>query len=654
MARSLAMLSTQRRPVWKGLASLRMAPAPWSSLARSSLLRKCTDSAVEGGARLKRRLQPDDVWTPRRAPAVVVAAVLCLATWCGVPGADPLDLEADHVSYDNEEKRFIAEGNVRLQWKGSLLETDFLTVEQTTRRIVAEGGLRLSTPDLKLEAASCDLDVDDETGRFRDVEIRAEDLGLTLGGKEVRKRQGPRYVLTDGYYTTCMTGDGRTADWSLSGQSVDVDVGGYGVIRNGAFRVKDVPVLYLPYLAFPASQERQSGLLLPEVGASNKRGFVLRQPGFWAIDKHQDLTLTGVVESSARLGVGATYRYRPDRFTFGELEAAYYNERIRGDAESDIESPLFADSGIPENRWLIGGRHRQRWRPNIELYGDALLVSDDLYLREIEPTHVDYMEDSLRRSLRYTVNRGGVLARQGFSSLGARSIAYQDFVDDQKQTLHRPAELWANMDGAIGGLGFVLGGEMTRFLRREGVDGTRLDANATFSRDITPRGPLLSNVWMRGRVNGYQLDERSVLDSDGDEIEKLSDFAVRGVGETGLGLRTVLQREFGLRRTKFSTAIAGVKAETEEEGAPSQLSMLHLVEPFSTLRFTWSGDEDDVPLYDEEDRYDDRTTLTYGVAQRFFFRDRDDKQREERARLSVGQTYNLENKVIDDHLSDID
>lgn len=589
-----------------------------------------------------------------RAVLPIAVAIAIVARWYAPGYAEPLDLEADRVTYDNVSRRVVAEGSVRLRWKGSTLETETLAVDQETRRIVAQGGLELVTPELRIEAASCDLDVDDETGWLHDVELYVGDLNLTFGGEEVRKGRGGSYAVSRGYYTTCDTEAGHGPDWSLTGRDVDVEIGGYGTVRHGTFRVRDVPVLYLPYMAFPAHRERQSGLLLPEVGASSKRGLVLRQPAFWAIDKHQDLTLTGVVETSDRIGVGASYRYRPNAVTSGEIEAAYYNEAIRSNEDSDIESPLFDDAGIPENRWLVGGTHRQRLRPNIDLYGDALLVSDRLYLREIEPTHVDYVEESLRRSLRYTVNRAGVLARSGNSSLGGRSLAYQDFVSDEDQTLHRPGEAWVAMDGDIGGVGFVLGGEITRFLRRHGADGTRIDAAATFSRDLTPRGPLLSNAWVTGRVDGYELSNRSVLDADGEEVERLDDSAVRGVGETGLDLRTVFKREFGLPRTRLAEAIAGVERRSEPEAGLGRISMLHLVEPFAGTRLTWSGDEDDVPLYDERDRYDDRTTFTYGVAQRFFFREESQAQREERARLSVGQTYNVENKVIDDHLSDID
>jgi lipopolysaccharide assembly outer membrane protein LptD (OstA) len=198
--------------------------------------------------------------------------------------------------------------------------------------------------------------------------------------------------------------EGRSADWSLGGQHVDIDVGGYGVLRHGTFRVRDVPILYLPYVAFPAHDDRQSGILLPQFGASDQRGFIMQQPYFWAIDKHQDLTLTGAVETSARIGMNADYRYRPRRDVAGEIEAAYYNEQIRGDEESDFQSPLF--EGEHSREPLAAGRASSpAASPERAAVWRRLARFDDLYLREINLMYAGVHGRPLRRSLRYTVNR---------------------------------------------------------------------------------------------------------------------------------------------------------------------------------------------------------------------------------------------------------
>ena len=87
------------------------------------------------------------------------------------------------------------------------------------------------------------------------------------------------------------------------------------------------------------------------------------------------------METAARLGVGLDYRYRPSRRTAGEAELHYYNEAIRNDPETAVDSPLFqpdADEHIPENRAVFTLGHRQRLDEHHRLYADAFIVSDDL------------------------------------------------------------------------------------------------------------------------------------------------------------------------------------------------------------------------------------------------------------------------------------
>ena len=84
----------------------------------------------------------------RALAAGAFLAALAISGRC--VASDKIAVEADHVSYDEESRSVEAEGNVRLEWRGSTLEADRLRVEQSTRRIRSEGPLRLTTPELRL------------------------------------------------------------------------------------------------------------------------------------------------------------------------------------------------------------------------------------------------------------------------------------------------------------------------------------------------------------------------------------------------------------------------------------------------------------------------------------------------------------------------
>jgi hypothetical protein len=88
--------------------------------------------------------------------------------------------------------------------------------------------------------------------------------------------------------------------------------------------------MWLPRAAFPVFRERQSGLLFPRVGISNRRGFQLLQPFYWAIDKTQDVTVSGDIETSLRVGILPEYRYAFSEATHGQFEVGYFNEFFRG------------------------------------------------------------------------------------------------------------------------------------------------------------------------------------------------------------------------------------------------------------------------------------------------------------------------------------
>jgi LPS-assembly protein len=80
-----------------------------------------------------------------------------------------------------------------------------------------------------------------------------------LTADHVEKRGGPCYGIRDGVFTTCRCGGVERPSWSIAAESTDVTVGGTGVAKHAKFRINDTPVMYFPYLLFPANTDRQTG-----------------------------------------------------------------------------------------------------------------------------------------------------------------------------------------------------------------------------------------------------------------------------------------------------------------------------------------------------------------------------------------------------------
>ncbi len=182
----------------------------------------------------------------------------------------------------------------------------------------------------------------------------------------------------------------------------------------------------------PVRNESQSGFLFPRFGISNRRGFQYAQPFLWDIDKSQDLTVTLDIETSARIGLLADYRYILSPEAGGRLSVSYFNEHIRGDREQDIVDPEeLADPPGPENRGSVIGHHRQPGPWGSDLYARPFLVSDSLFLREMNTlTYVPGRALNLT-TLRYTTSEIGGLKRLDNGFLKAEAVWFQDLIDEQ-------------------------------------------------------------------------------------------------------------------------------------------------------------------------------------------------------------------------------
>ena len=98
---------------------------------------------------------------------------------------------------------------------------------------------------------------------------------------------------------------------------------GYGQVWHPSFRVKNFPVLYFPYMIFPAKTKRQSGLLMPDPGYSTRDGLTLNLPFFWAISDNTDATFNEYYMSRRGLMQGAEFRYALSPFSKGTLMLDY-------------------------------------------------------------------------------------------------------------------------------------------------------------------------------------------------------------------------------------------------------------------------------------------------------------------------------------------
>ena len=83
-----------------------------------------------------------------------------------------------------------------------------------------------------------------------------------------------------------------------------------------------VPLLWTPYLIWPALQDRASGFLIPGLGYNSNRGGYFGMSYYWAISRSLDATFSGDLYTKKYYGLGTELRARPSAGT--RFEGTYY------------------------------------------------------------------------------------------------------------------------------------------------------------------------------------------------------------------------------------------------------------------------------------------------------------------------------------------
>ena len=172
-------------------------------------------------------------------------------------------------------------------------------------------------------------------------------------------------TVTRGTYTTCPPG---SSGWQVSGRQIRLDrEKGWGEGRDVVIRVKDVPLLWLPWITFPIDERRKTGLLFPTISSGDNGGLDFTQPIYLNLHPQMDATLSPRYIDGRGSGVDSEFRYLSH---YGEGEVSYgilFNDRLFDGRDRELAS------------WKHDGS-LGRWT----LKADVNYVSDDFYFKDLD------------------------------------------------------------------------------------------------------------------------------------------------------------------------------------------------------------------------------------------------------------------------------
>src|SRR5215469_12960367 len=190
------------------------------------------------------------------------------------------------IKADQSEEQggvYTLRGNVEIEFRGYTLRADTITYDKASGDVTAEGHISFDggPHDMHITASHGTYNIHAQTGKFYDVSgttgarFKGRNVTLTssnplaFSGKIVEKTSEDVYVIHNGMVTSCELPHPK---WTFNASKIVIVVGNSAHIYNTVFRLKGVPIIYLPFAAPPVERVgRQSGFLLPTFGTSSRK-----------------------------------------------------------------------------------------------------------------------------------------------------------------------------------------------------------------------------------------------------------------------------------------------------------------------------------------------------------------------------------------------
>ncbi|NPA94876.1 MAG: LPS-assembly protein LptD [Thermodesulfobacteria bacterium] len=291
-------------------------------------------------------------------------------------GDTPWDIKAERLVFFHNSKVVIAEGSVEVKRGKLKVFADKIIYDEEAGKIYASGHVVIHLGQDVLKGAKGSLDLKTSTGQMEDAFLYLRRNNIHLTAKELEKTGPEEYHAVDATVSTCPMPD---QDWRFRCRDLTLTVDGEAKGKNAFFEIKDIPVLFSPWIYVPINRYRKTGFLIPEYTSSKRNGIGIDVPFFLVLNDSMDLTFYQHPMSSRGWMEGVEYRH-----VFSQTDKAIVRYNFLNDKKDDND--FNGDGHVRGNefRWWIRGKLNQALPFGFLGKLDVDLMSDMDYLQEFD------------------------------------------------------------------------------------------------------------------------------------------------------------------------------------------------------------------------------------------------------------------------------
>lgn len=545
-----------------------------------------------------------------------------------------LDFNSPNIEFLQDENQVKGSGGVIISHYGMGAQSDIAIANLKTKDAVLYNDVLFTMDEASIMAKEADFNFDSEKGSFDDAQLVIEEGNYKFSSDKLKKLDDENYEASLCAFSSCHCADNEDP-WSIKADNLKITQEGYARGWNATFNLYDVPVMYLPYVAFPVKQERSSGLLIPEFSHSSEDGFGYKQPIFMVLSDQTDVTLSPFIQTETRMGTAFDFRSAfsernnvKSRFYFSD--ETQRDGDLRGTDTTGMFDPTFDD-----NRFAA--YYNQSWVSKkgasvpITMVSDIHYASDDLFIREIEDS------DIARDTSRYLTSRMSLTASPlDFLVAGVSGEYNQSIYTDDDLVFQRLPEFSVNSLNNFRpfgynpyGLKLVFKNDLsaTNFVRKDGYEGWRTNLIPSLKIPFHYKNYFDSSAQVSYNYANYSLSESKIpgsnisIDEEGNSIEtdvfKEYESGSRNIPIFNYSLSSGVEKVYKVDEDSLLSRLTTLGAEN----SGSMLKRLkNTIEPSVSYKYIPDVEQDDLPYFDSNDRIRETGVVTYQLKTSLFGR----------------------------------
>ena len=246
-------------------------------------------------------------------------------------------------------------GGVRVQFGPRVFEAESVTTPQGMSLLEFEERVRYFEPGAAIWGDRATYNTTTESVSLESLAFLLEDRVFSPEAESTLppiRGEADRIHLSKGsvqieeaWFTRC---EPDSRGWQVSSEDLSIESSdAFATVTNARLQVADLPVLYVPWMKFPITSERQTGWLYPDLRYEGQRGAVVRLPFYWNLAPNRDLVMIPGFEGRRGASLGVEYRHAT--LNSNNRMIAHY---LQDDEEFTDDHP-----GEDGSRYLVRANH---------------------------------------------------------------------------------------------------------------------------------------------------------------------------------------------------------------------------------------------------------------------------------------------------------